>query len=338
MGELPSYRLEEAVPFTFTGVDYAGYFDIKSSQRKNAPFVKGYVAVFVCLTTRAIHLEVVSDLSTTQFMKAFKRFIGRRGLPKQMFSDNATNFIGAAREIQESLDQALSQVDGELGQMLNEHRITWSTIPARAPHFGGWESSVKLMKHHLKRVLGTVRLCFEDFNTLIIEIEAIVNSRPLWAIPTQPDEFEALTPGHFLIGKALNTVPEPELAHIPLNRLSHYQYLQRLRSEFWRLWSKEYLHTLQSRKKWKTEQPNVRPGQIVLVSEDNEPLTCWSLGKIIETFPGVDGLTRAVDVLCRSKVLRRPIHKLSLLPITDNRREASTDIQDSSSESLQTGF
>ncbi|XP_055308905.1 uncharacterized protein LOC129572830, partial [Sitodiplosis mosellana] len=325
MGEIPAYRLEETVPFTFTGVDYAGYFDIKSSQRKNAPYVKGYVAVFVCLTTRAIHLEIVSDLSTETFMKAFKRFIGRRGIPKRMFSDNATNFIGAVREIQEMLDLALSQVDNELNKELTKNRIVWSTIPARAPHFGGWESSVKLMKHHLKRVLGNVRLCFEDFNTLIIEIEAIVNSRPLWAIPTQVDDIEALTPGHFLVGKALNTLPEPELGHIPLNRLSHYQYLNRLKSDFWRLWSKEYIQTLQTRKKWMNNQPNVRIGQIVLVSEDNEPVTCWSLGKIIQTHPGSDGLVRAVDVLCRSKSLRRPIHKLSLLPIEDNNKEDSTD-------------
>lgn len=234
MGDLPAYRLEETIPFTFTGVDYAGYFDIKSSQRRNAPYVKGYVAVFVCLTTRAIHLELVSDASTLQFMKALKRFIARRGIPTRVFSDNRKFFIGALREIQEALDQALSQVDSDLNKMLSQHRITWATISARAPYFGGCESSVKLMKHHLKRVLGDVRLCFEDFNTLITEIEANVNSRPLWSIPTHTDEFEALTPGHFLIGKALNTLPEPDLTHIPLNRLSHYQHLQRLKSEFWR--------------------------------------------------------------------------------------------------------
>lgn len=321
MGDLPSYRLEEAIPFTFTGVDYAGYFDVKSSQRKNAPYVKGYIAVFVCLTTRAVHLELVSDMSTETFIKAFKRFIGRRGIPKRMFSDNGKNFIGAIREIQELLDLALSQVDSELNKVLAENRIKWSTIPARAPHFGGWESSVKLMKHHLKRVLGNVRLCFEDFNTLIVEIEAIVNSRPLWSIPTRPDEFDALTPGHFLIGKALNTLPEPDLEHIPINRLSHYQYLQRLKGEFWRLWSKEYVHSLQARKKWKLEQPNVQIGQIVLVSEDDEPVTCWALGKIVKTHPGSDGLVRAVDVLSRSKILSRPIHKLSLLPIEDNKQD-----------------
>lgn len=329
MGDLPAYRLQETIPFTFTGVDYAGYFDVKASQRRNAPYVKGYVAVFVCLTTRAVHLELVSDLSTTQFMKAFKRFIGRRGIPAYMFSDNALNFIGAAREIQVALEQALAQADSELNQLLMKNRIKWSTIPAQAPHFGGWESSVKLMKHHMKRVLGNVRLCFEDFNTIIIEIEAIVNSRPLWSIPTRPDEYESLTPGHFLISKALNTLPEADLGNIPVNRLNHYQYLQRLRSEFWRLWSHEYLQTLQIRKKWNNSQPNIKMGQIVLVSEDNEAPTCWALGKIVKTYPGSDGLVRVADVRCKAKTLRRPIHKLSLLPILDNEDHTNTSENES---------
>lgn len=326
MGDLPSYRLQEAIPFTYTGVDYAGYFEIKSSTRKNAPYIKGYVALFICLTTRAVHLEVVSDLSTIQFLKAFKRFVSRRGIPKHMFSDNATNFIGADSEIQLALDQALAQNDSDINKFLLKNKITWSTIPARAPHFGGWESGVKLMKHHLKRILGNIRLTFEDFNTLIIEIEAIVNSRPLWAVPTQPSEQEALTPGHFLISKPLNMLPEPNVSHIPINRLSQYQYLQRLRGEFWKIWSHEYIQTLQTRQKWKNTQPNVCPGQIVLVSEDNEPPACWSLGQILRVYPGEDGLVRAVDVRCRSKTLRRPIHKLSLLPILDNKGEDITKI------------
>lgn len=99
MGNIPAYRLQQAVPFAYAGVDYAGYFEVKSSQRRNAPYVKCYIALFICLTTRAIHLELVSDLSTVQFMKAFRRFISRRGIPNHMFSDNATNFTGAEKEI-----------------------------------------------------------------------------------------------------------------------------------------------------------------------------------------------------------------------------------------------
>lgn len=310
--------MQQALPFTYTGVDYAGYFEIKSSQRKNAPYVKAYVALFICLTTRAIHLELVSDLSTVQFLKAFKRFIGRRGIPSKMFSDNAMNFIGAEHEIGNSLDQLLQQTKGELHQYLLKNKIEWSTIPARAPHFGGWESGVKLVKYHLKRVLGNVRLCFEDFNTLLVEIEAVVNSRPLWSIPTNTDDYDPLTPGHFLVFRALNTLPEPSPMHIPTNRLNHYQFLQRLLTDFWKVWSKQYIQTLQTRKKWFDTQPNVQRGQIVLASEDNEAPTQWALGRVMDVHHGTDGLVRVADIKCRTKTLRRPIHKLSLLPILDN--------------------
>lgn len=123
MGDLPAYRLNVTIPFTFVGVDYAGYFEVKSSNRRNAPYVKGYVSVFVCLTTRAVHLEVVSDLSTIQFMKAFKRFIGRRGIPSRVYSDNGTNFVGAAREIQTNLNQMIANNDSEFNQYLLNNRI-----------------------------------------------------------------------------------------------------------------------------------------------------------------------------------------------------------------------
>lgn len=321
MGDLPAYRMSQTIPFMYTGVDYAGFFNIKTSQRKNAPFIKGYVSVFICLTTRALHLELVSDLSAEQFLKAFKRFVSRRGIPSKMYSDNGTNFVKASKLLNDMFDQTIRQNLEENEQFvawLNSNRIQWSNIPPHAPHFGGWESGVKLMKHHLKRILGDVRLTFEDFNTLIIEIEAIVNSRPLWAIPSKVDEFEALTPGHFLVFRALNTLPEPNLAHLAINRLNQYQYLCRLVSDFWKLWSKEYFHQFQTRNKWKDSQPNVKLNQIVLIMEDNESPTQWSMGRIVNIIKGRDNLVRVAEIMVSNKIIKRSIHRLSLLPIADN--------------------
>lgn len=328
MGILPSYRVQQAAPFAFCGVDYAGYFKIKTSRLRNAQLSKAYIALFVCLTTRAVHLELVSDLSAIQFLKAFKRFISRRGIPSHMFSDNAGNFTNAAKEIQKSLEQALQDSNSGLRHTLLKNRIEWSYIPARAPHFGGWESSVKLVKHHLKRVLGEVRLTFEDFNTLIIEIEAVVNSRPLWSLPTKPDEYDPLTPGHFLVFRPLNALPEGSVDHLPINRLDQYQYLQRLLSDFWKLWSREYIHSLQVRKKWLESKPNIRKNQIVLIAEDNQLPTQWLMGKVVEVFYGPDGLVRVADVKIadpaaakdefKCKIYRRAVHRLSILPIIDN--------------------
>lgn len=331
MGNIPSYRLAPAIPFTYTGVDYAGYFNIKSSSRKNAPYIKGYISLFICLTSRAIHLELVSDLSAEQFLKAFKRFVSRRGIPSEMHSDNGTNFVKAAKLLDEMFSKAdlkAHETNERFLSWLQSNRIKWSNIPPHAPHFGGWESGVKLVKFHLKRVLGEVRLNFEDFNTTIIEIEAIVNSRPLWSIPTKVDEFEALTPGHFLVFKALNALPEPDLSHLASNRLNQYQYLCRLVSDFWKLWSKEYCHRLQIRKKWKTAEPNIQPNQLVLIVEDNEAPTQWSLARVSSVVVGKDGLVRVANLLISTgdnkdgirgnKIIQRSIHRLSLLPIPDN--------------------
>lgn len=331
MGNLPKYRLNQAIPFTYTGVDYAGYFNIKSSQRKNAPFTKAYVSLFICLTTRAVHLELVSDLSSEQFLKAFKRFVSRRGIPSDMYSDNGTNFIKAAKELNIMFEASITQNhtnNESFVSWLQSNRIKWTNIPPHAPHFGGWESGVKLMKHHLKRTLGDVRLTFEDFNTLIIEIEAIVNSRPLWSIPSKTDEFEPLTPGHFLAFKPLNAIPEPDLSHIAINRLNQYQYLCRLVADFWKLWSKEYVQQFHKRNKWKDAKPNIKPNQIVLIMEDNEAPTQWSLGKVAKVIEGKDGLVRVVKLVvhkhdnqkegCSTKFIERSIHRLSLLPIEDN--------------------
>lgn len=331
MGNLPAYRLNQTIPFTYTGVDYAGYFNIKSSVRKNAPFTKGYVSLFICLTTRAIHMELVNDLSAESFLKAFKRFVSRRGIPTKMFSDNGTNFVKAAKMLNNMFDISITQNHEGSQQFVSwllNNRIDWSNIPPHAPHFGGWESGVKLLKYHLKRVLGEVRLTFEDFNTLLNEIEAIVNSRPLWSIPSKVDEYEALTPGHFLIFKALNSLPEPDLSHITINRLNQYQYLCRLTSDFWKLWSKEYFHQFQTRNKWKKNQPNIKLNQIVLIMEDNETPTQWSLGRVSKIIKGQDGLVRVAELLVTNtdnkngirsnKIIKRSIHRLSLLPILDN--------------------
>lgn len=182
-------------------------------------------------------------------------------------------------------------------------------------------------------MLGETKLLYEDFNTILIEIEAIVNSRPLWAIPSHVDEYEALTPAHFLIFRALNTLPEPDVSHIPLGRLNQYQYLRRLLTDFWKLWSKEYLQQLQVRKKWLETKPNLKPNQIVLVTEDDAPPSCWSLGRIVEVFKGKDGLVRAVNVRFKGKIFRRSIHKLSLLPIADNEiKEAENKIEEDPKE------
>lgn len=318
MGDLLPPQVQPNRPFSHTGVDFAGYFEIKSSTLRNAKIVKCYVALFICLTTKAIHLELAHDLSTQAFIAVLNRFISRRGIPTNIYSDRGTNFIGTANELPNLWYIEQSNESKLIQQECINKAISWHFNPARASHFGGlWEAGVKSMKTHLHCILKNSKLTYEEFNTLIIQIEACLNSRPLCPLSQDPDDLEVLTPGHFLIGQALITAPHPDMKHIPMNRLSRFQYLQHLLQNFWRQWSNEYLSRLQNRPKWKKQFPNLSVGQLVLIKEDGIPPSKWILGRITKTYPGKDGLIRCVEVKCKESKLSRPIHKLCPLPIED---------------------
>lgn len=195
--------------------------------------------------------------------------------------------------------------------------IEWHFIPPDAPEFGGlWEAAVKSTKSHLKRIVGNVTLNFEEFSTVLAEIEAVLNSRPLFVTPS--DDQEVITPAHYLIGRPLTAIPEPSYEDIKANRLDRWQHLQMLREHFWRAWSRDYLSSLQPRKKNQKHVSNIKPGMIVLLHNKNLPPLQWKLALITKTYPGVDGLVRVVDVSCDRVTFRRPVTRLSILPIEDN--------------------
>lgn len=331
MSDLLSPQVQPNRPFSFTGVDYAGHFMVKSSMLRNAQYHKCYVSLFVCLTTKAIHLELVPNLSTEAFLMALRRFTSRRGMPNHMYSDQGTNFIGASNELPNLLLQARSEAANAVQKECANHGITWHFTPGRAAHFGGlWEAGVKSMKTHLNRCFQTTKLNNEEFSTALIQIEACLNSRPLCPISDDPEEIAALTPGHFLIGQALTALPHPDVTHIPMGRLSRFQYIQKIVQDFWRIWSHEYLARLQQRPKWKQQHKNLTVGQIVLLMEENTPPAQWNMGRVVKVFPGADKLVRCADIVKiegkKKIVISRPIHKLCLLPIEDNCTESEERI------------
>ena len=272
------------------------------------------------MVTRALHLKLVSDMSTEAFLAALKRFAGRRGVPKEMHSDNGSNFRGAKHELNELYKLLKSQVVvDEISQFCQPREIVWSFIPPEAPNFGGiWEAAVKSTKFHLKRTLKESKLTFEEYSTVLIQIEGILNSRPLYAISSDPNDSEILTPGHILIGRPLTAVSEPSCEGIQINRLNRWQYMQRLRDEFWKKWHRDYLQTLQPRSKNRIKTSNIKPGMIVLLEEKEIPVQVWKLGKITKTFPGKDDLVRTVEVQIGTVTYKRAIHKIAVLPIVDN--------------------
>lgn len=270
---------------------------------------KCYVALFVCFATKAIHLELVSDLSTTRFIAAFKRFVSRRGLPKMMYSDQGRNFIGAEKELNRMFKRRYSKENEYIRHELLKDGVQWSFNPASAPHFGGlWEAGVKSMKTHLKRVLGDQKLTFEKFYTLLTQIEATLNSRPLCALTADPNDLNALTPAHFLIHRSLIVIPDDNLLDIKQNRLNQWEYVEQLFQHFWQRWSQEYLHTLQQRSKWRQQQPNLIIGELVLIIDDRLTPSKWPLGRIVQVYPDKHGHVRKVDVKTASGTYERPIH------------------------------
>ncbi|XP_076651235.1 uncharacterized protein LOC143358169 [Halictus rubicundus] len=318
MGDLPASRVTKAErAFIHTGVDYAGPIQVRTARGRGHKSQKAYIAVFICLTTKAIHLEVVSDYTSAAFLAAYHRFVSRRGLPRSMSSDNGTTFHGANRELTTAYRAATRDTD--VHNKLAIDGVTWHFLPPTAPHFGGlWEAAVKSVKHHLKRCIGAHTLTFEELSTFLCRAEACLNSRPIAPTSECLDDYSVLTPGHFLIGAALVASPEPSALHLAENRLSRWQLIQRLTETFWRAWMTDYVQTLLQRPKWKTRQNLTKVGQIVLLRNTNTPPCTWALGRIVACHPGDDGLVRVVTVKTAHAEFKRPIAKLCFLPVAIN--------------------
>jgi hypothetical protein len=320
MADLPSFRVQPTRAFLKCGVDYAGPFLIKPILPRSKTTHKAYFAIFICCATKAVHLEVVSTLSTDGFMAALRRFIARRGKPVEIHSDCGTNFVGANNEMQDFLKLfKSSQHNNQVSDNLSQQGISWMFNPPASPHFGGlWEAGVKSVKYHLRTIMGSHRLTFEELSTATAQIEAILNSRPITPISTDPDDLSALTPGHFLIGAPLTSVPEPDLLEIKTNRLSRWEFLQQMTQAFWKRWSNEYLTRLQQRPKWMTTKAEIKVNDLVLIKEENLPPLQWKLGRVQILHPGSDSITRVVTLKTQTGLIKRPIVKLCLLPIDNN--------------------
>ncbi|XP_054259795.1 uncharacterized protein LOC128984491 [Macrosteles quadrilineatus] len=317
MGDLPETRLKPVRPFYHTGMDYSGHFDIKVHSTRNAQRLKSYLCLFVCFATKAVHLEIVTDLSVDSFIAALKRFVSRRGLCAHLYSDCGTNYVGASKQLMKTFQNFMkeSNTKDALNNFALDHSINFHFQPPAAPHQGGlWESAIKSSKYHLKRVIGDRVLTLMEIITLATQVEAVLNSRPLTALSADPSDISALTPGHFLIGTSLVAVPEPNLEEVPENRLNHWQTVQALHQRFWQRWHQEYLHQLQQRKKWEKPNKNLEVGDLVIIQDPRTPPLLWPLGRIVKTSPGSDGIVRVVTIKTQRGTFCRPATKVYPLP------------------------
>lgn len=318
MADLPKERLHSQFPFLNTAVDYAGPILIANKKGRGCKLIKSYICVFVCLAVRAVHLELVTDLSTETFLAALSRFVARRGKPVYIYSDNGTNFVGANNELSKFLKTKCNDISSKTA----EQSITFKFSPAYSPHFNGLaESSVKSVKHHLNRVLSLAHLTYEEMNTVLVGIEGILNSRPLTSLSSDPNDLIPLTPSHFLIGRTITMLPQSPIDMEETTRihaLPRYQRAQLLTQHFWNRYYLEYISNLQKRNKWHhSTGRSLQLGDLVVIKEDRLPPNRWLLGRISRLHPGSDGIARVAEVTTSTGILRRAYNRLCLLPTQD---------------------
>ncbi|CAK1601299.1 unnamed protein product [Parnassius mnemosyne] len=318
MGPLPASRIRPARPFLKTAVDYAGPFFVRANKVRNAKIVKCYVSVFVCMSVKAVHLELVSELSTDAFLAALRRFTARRGLCTDIYSDCGKNFVGCNNYLKDLYAFLRSHVvQSTINQQTLQQGLTWHFQPPYASHFGGlFEASVKSFKHHLHRVVGTRTQTYDEMHTLLCQIEAVLNSRPLCAMSSASTDPLPLTPSHFLIGEPLTALPDVSLLDENPNRLTRWRWIQQSVQHFWKRWSREYLHHLQQSSKWLHDRGSaIREGTVVVVCDEHLPPLQWKLARVHAVHPGSDQVTRVVTLKAGNTIFKRPVVKICPLPL-----------------------
>ena len=312
-------RTQMTQPFQVTGVDFTGALYVRGSEGE----IKVYVCLFTCAVTRAVHLEVVTDLSVETFLLALRRFSGRRSTPKTMISDNASTYMAAADELKQLFNLTL------LSDTLNRRGIDWKFIPKRAPWFGGfWECLIGLTKLTLKKMLGRTFTTLPILQTLIVEVEAVLNDRPLTYLSSDIKDLQPLTPSNLIYGHHIVMLPHllceddettDESFQIGgsdtlLRRRAKTQAL--LMKHFWVRWKQEYLTSLREfhRTTGRNDQ-NVNVGEVVLIHDDI-PRVHWKLAVIKEVVKGKDGLIRSAVIRTANGITNRPITKLYPMEIT----------------------
>uniref|UniRef100_A0A336LWI0 CSON002273 protein n=1 Tax=Culicoides sonorensis TaxID=179676 RepID=A0A336LWI0_CULSO len=315
MSSLPYARIAAFEPaFKYTGVDYFG--PISVTVRRNSE--KRWGCLFTCLTTRAIHIEVAHKLDTDAFILCFRNFMNRRGPVSDIYCDNGKNFVGAEKVLKE----ALKQINFEhIANHFTSTNLEWHFNPPISPHMGGaWERLVKSVKKTLYAIQPFHTFSDPLLNSYLIEVEDIINSRPLTYLPLDSEESEALTPNHFIKGQS--NVPPLGIKNYDVKFMKqNWQNSQLLKQRFWERWLKEYLPTLNRRSKWCTPTSPLKVGDIVIVIDPNSTRNVWLKGRIVKTYMGKDDQVRSADVQTKQGIFTRPVMNLAKLDIIKPQEE-----------------
>ena len=292
MAALPEYRITKSAPFLHTGVDVFGPFKVKIAGRS---YHKVWVCLFTCLSIRAVHFEVLRDMSSNCFINALIRFRSRRPGVRHLYSDNGSNFTAANKELASTLEEWNSAVS----EGLRISGLDWSFLPPVAPHRGGvWERLVRSAKRHLADLMGEEDLHIEVFSTVLAKAEAVLNSRPLTYVSGASDGEHPLTPLHFLCPGVFVASDDEILPPSPPDAFTltySWKRVQQLIDAFWRRWLRDYVSALQARPKWRETEVDLKIGDVVLMVDDNIRRSSWRLARVMDT-SGSDNHVRGVTV------------------------------------------
>ncbi|XP_036329731.1 uncharacterized protein LOC118741863 [Rhagoletis pomonella] len=322
MGLLPEARLSPYTrPYSFVGIDFFRPFLVTIGRRSE----KRYGVLFTCMTCRAIHVEVAYSLSMNSCVMAIRNFMSRRGIPIHVFTDNGTNFVAAEKELREALQQINLH---DLQEQFTSAEIKWTFIPPASPHMGGaWERMIRTFKDVLYRIVTPeTKLNDEKLYNLFVEIESIINSRPLTYLSLETAEQEALTPNHFLLGSSSGHKPLGQFSSVDQFVRRSWRHSQYLADKFWKRWVMEMLPTLTRRTKWFDKVKPIEKGDVVVIADPNLPRYSWPKGIVENTFAGKDGQVRSAIICTPAGEYHRPVAKIAVL---DVKRETSGDVASS---------
>ena len=317
MADLPEERLVASTVFSNVGVDCFGPFTVNIGRRNE----KRWCCLFTCLTVRTVHIEIVPKLDTDCCLHAIMRFIARRGKPVKMISDNGTNFVGAEKELAEYIAAwNKRQIEGHPIQQ----RIRWKFNPPAAPHFGGvWERLVRSCKKAMYAVLGNRSVTKDVLSTTICLVEQRLKARPLTQVSSDATELEANTPNHFLLDNKNLCLPYLSGADQFVDHRKLFRQTQAYADLIWDRFRKEYLPTLNSRKKWQTTTDRgLQQCDLVWLVEDSGKRGYYNLGRITESFEDSDGVIRSATIRRKDGYYKRPVVKLA--PVLSMEEDAFT--------------
>lgn len=324
MSDLPVERVEPSPPFMYCGMDCFGPFVTTEGRKQH----KRYGLLFTCFCSRAIHIEMLEDMSTDAFINGLRCFIAVRGAVRQIQCDQGTNFVGAKNEFKAALQELDTQ---RLSTFLSHEQCDFVMNAPHSSHAGGvWERQIKTVRSVLNSTLSLShdRLNDASLRTLFYEAMAIVNSRPLTVDNlNSPDSLEPLTPNHLIHMKSSTALPPPgTFPREDLYGVKRWRRVQYLAEQFWSRWKREYLHNITARQRWHSPMRNLQVGDIVMDTDELSPRGEWRLARVLETVSGKDGLIRRVKIsigdkrlnkkgerLGKLSTLERPVQKLVLL-------------------------